>query len=50
MTSILSQEKRVFNATNSNAIIWKSTIIFWIFFCISKIQSSFKYFEKEDGP
>ena len=35
MTSILSQEKRVFNATNSNAIISESKKIFWIFFCIS---------------
>ena len=35
MTSILSQEKRVFNATNSNAIISESKKIFSIFFCIS---------------
>ena len=29
MTSILSQEKRVFNETNSNAIILKSEKIFY---------------------
>ena len=37
MTTILSHQKRMFNATNSNAIISKSKIICWIFFCISGI-------------
>ena len=37
MTSILSQKKRVFNATNLNAIILKSKNIFSIFICISVI-------------
>ena len=41
MTSILSQWKRVFNATNSNVIISKSKSIFWIFFCISEIYIKF---------
>ena len=34
MKSILSQQKRVSTATNSNAIISKSKKIFWNFFCI----------------
>ena len=37
MTSILSQEKQVFNATNSNAIISKSKNIFGSFFCTSRM-------------
>ena len=31
MKSILSESKKVFNATNSNAIISKEKNIFWIF-------------------
>ena len=41
MTSILSKQKWVFNATNSNAIISKSENIFWTFFCISEIYIKF---------
>ena len=37
MTCILSQKKRVFNETNSNAIISKSKNVFSIFFDISQI-------------
>ena len=37
LTSIVSQSKRVFNSTNSNAIIFKWKNIFWIFLCISGI-------------
>ena len=35
MTSIISQEKQVVNATNSNAVISKSTNVFSIFFYLS---------------
>ena len=46
MTSILSQSKRVFNATNSNTFISKSKNIFWIFFCISGIHIKFGILSK----
>ena len=41
MTSILSQQKWVFNAANSNAIISESKNIFLTFFCISEIYIKF---------
>ena len=47
MTSILSQEKRVFNETNSNAIILKSEKIFWIFFFISGIYITLEILSKK---
>ena len=42
MKIILSQKKRVFNATNLNSIIWKSKNMFSILFCISKIYVKFR--------
>ena len=42
MENILSQKKRVFHATNSNAIIQKSQIFFPIFCCISEIYINFR--------
>ena len=47
MRSILSQEKRVFNTTNSNATISKSKNIFSIFFCISVIYIKFEILWKK---
>ena len=43
MTSILSQQKWVFKATNSNPIIYKTKIIFLIFF--SKLLKSPSHFD-----
>ena len=48
MTSILSQSKRVLNATNSNAIISKSKNIFWTIFCISEIYIKRQILSKKD--
>ena len=42
MKIILSQKKRVFNATNLNSIIWKSKNMFSILFCISEIYVKFR--------
>ena len=51
MTSILSQEKQVFNATNSNAIISKSKNIFSVFFCICWIDLEIGLLlKKKDEP
>ena len=50
MASILSQQKLVFNATNSNAIITKSKNIFSFFFWVSEIYINLEYFEKKDEP
>ena len=51
MATILSQSKRVFNATKSNAIISKSKNVFWFFFrhfrTLHKIWNTFK---KNDEP
>ena len=47
MRSILSQSKRVFNATNSNDIISKSKTIFSIFFCISRIYNKLRILSKK---
>ena len=47
MTGILSPSKRVFNASNSNAIITKSKNIFWTLFCISKSYIKFEEFCKK---
>ena len=41
MTIILSQQKRVSNATNSNDIFSKSNNVFWSFFCIIGICINF---------
>ena len=46
MTSILSQWKWVFKATNSNAGIYKTENIDTIFFCISEIYIKFSTFKK----
>ena len=48
MTSILSQQRWVFNAINSNEIIFKTEGIVSIFFCISGIY--IKDFENKDEP
>ena len=50
MTSILSQSKRVFNATNSNPIFWKSKKSAELFSAFPKSTSNLEYFEKEDEP
>ena len=50
MTSILSQQKWVFNASNSNAIICKSKNICSVFLSISAICKTFEYFEKKEEP
>ena len=50
MKSILSQEKRVFNANNSNAIISKLKNICWIFGWISGIDKKFEILWKKDQP
>ena len=42
MKCIVSQKKRVFNASNSNAIIWKSKNICWVFFYICGFYIKFK--------
>ena len=47
MASILSQSKRVFNATKSNAIISKSKNVFWFFFCIFEIYVKFQILWKK---
>ena len=47
ITSIFSQQKRVFNPTNSNAIISKPKKLFWLFFCFSGIYIKFWILSKE---
>ena len=44
MTSILSQENRVVNATNSNAIFSKSKQNFSIFSAIPELAYNLEYF------
>ena len=47
MTSILSQENRVVNATNSNAIFSKSKKNFSIFSAIPELAYNLEYFERK---
>ena len=47
MTSILSQENRVVNATNSNAIFSKSKKNFSIFSAIPELAYNLEHFEKK---
>ena len=49
MTSILSQQKWVFNASNSNAIICKSKNICSVFLSISAICKNFWILRKKRG-
>ena len=50
MKCIVSQKKRVFNASNSNAIIWKSKNICWVFFYICGFYIKFKTLWKKNEP
>ena len=50
MTSIISQEKRLFNKSNSNGIISKSENICLIFFCIGGIFIKFGILWNKNEP
>ena len=50
MKAIMSQKKRVSNATNSNEIFSKSKNIFWFYYCISEIYIKFETLSKKLRP